>query len=274
MANFFRINEIVDNSTLPVIPYTTNKGSLLLMDNNLSMVDISGYKDSVDSATSGLVKLSIPNLANGIVDGVNQPNVTLETLKTVNVIPLSITETTSKGGLRLSSVGNVTSTSANNTTGLTMGDLGGSLNTYLSNNKSHGIFGSIWARIVSPVPSPSNIYALFNVGNTGNINYGYFNITGDSARGSLGTERIGSLVSGGLISFKAAGVYNDESFSVGNKIVLPFYGTGNAPDIIIYRVYLEDLDVSGLTWEQAKQNDDALYQAAFANGGRLSGDTW
>lgn len=44
--------------------------------------------------------------------------------------------------------------------------------------------------------------------------------------------------------------------------------------IIFYRVYIEDLTASGRTYAQADAADYALYQAAFATGGRFNGDTY
>lgn len=43
---------------------------------------------------------------------------------------------------------------------------------------------------------------------------------------------------------------------------------------ILYRCYLEDLTVSGRTYEQVKAIDDALFAAAFSSGGKFYGDTY
>lgn len=43
---------------------------------------------------------------------------------------------------------------------------------------------------------------------------------------------------------------------------------------IVYRIYIEDLLVSGRTWAQANAVDYALYQAAFGVGGRFYNDTF
>ncbi len=48
----------------------------------------------------------------------------------------------------------------------------------------------------------------------------------------------------------------------------------NSPSRIIYRIYIEDLNLSGRTYEQVKAIDDAEFNKAFAAGGRFYGDTW
>lgn len=47
-----------------------------------------------------------------------------------------------------------------------------------------------------------------------------------------------------------------------------------SPSQIIYRIYVEDLSLSGRTYEQVKAIDDAEFAKAFAVGGRFHGDTW
>ena len=48
----------------------------------------------------------------------------------------------------------------------------------------------------------------------------------------------------------------------------------NSPSRIVYRIYVEDLTLSGRTYEQVKAIDDAEFNKAFAVGGRFYGDTW
>lgn len=42
----------------------------------------------------------------------------------------------------------------------------------------------------------------------------------------------------------------------------------------VYRIYIEDLNLSGRTFEQVKAIDDAEFEKAFAVGGRFYNDTW
>ncbi len=43
---------------------------------------------------------------------------------------------------------------------------------------------------------------------------------------------------------------------------------------VYYRFYLEDLTISGRTYAQVEALDKAVFDAAFAAGGRYNGDTW
>lgn len=62
-------------------------------------------------------------------------------------------------------------------------------------------------------------------------------------------------------------------------VIFGGYGGGVAAGLgggsqIFYRLYLEDLTVSGRTYAAVKAIDDALYAAAFAEGGKFYGDTY
>lgn len=68
---------------------------------------------------------------------------------------------------------------------------------------------------------------------------------------------------------------------IGSGILQPYSGgivTNQAinatPSYIVYRVYIEDLNLSGRTFEEVKAIDDAEHAKAFANGGRFYDDTW
>ena len=49
---------------------------------------------------------------------------------------------------------------------------------------------------------------------------------------------------------------------------------GNSSSRIIYRVYIEDLDVSGRTYTEVDAIDKAMYDSAFAIGGKFYNDTF
>lgn len=50
-------------------------------------------------------------------------------------------------------------------------------------------------------------------------------------------------------------------------------GTTGAPSFVLYRMYMEDLTVSGRTWEQVDAIDYSLWQREFAAGGKYFNDT-
>lgn len=82
-------------------------------------------------------------------------------------------------------------------------------------------------------------------------------------------------------SIGGTGVTPTTPFKLINGIDTPWSGTivggmalNNSPSRIVYRIYVEDLTLSGRTYEQVKAIDDAEFNKAFAEGGRFYGDTW
>ncbi len=72
-----------------------------------------------------------------------------------------------------------------------------------------------------------------------------------------------------------------QTFKIGSGIVPPYSGSISAnqainagPSFIVYRIYIEDLKLSGRTFAEVKAIDDAEHAKAFAAGGRFYGDTW
>lgn len=72
-----------------------------------------------------------------------------------------------------------------------------------------------------------------------------------------------------------------QRLKIGSGVVQPYSGSigsnqafNATPSYIVYRIYIEDLDLSGRTFEQVKAIDDAEHAKAFAEGGRFHGDTW
>lgn len=73
----------------------------------------------------------------------------------------------------------------------------------------------------------------------------------------------------------------NQRFKIGAGAMSPWSGgivanqaINACPSYIVYRVYIEDLSLSGRTFEQVKAIDDAEHAKAFAAGGRFYGDTW
>lgn len=73
------------------------------------------------------------------------------------------------------------------------------------------------------------------------------------------------------------GVNDDSVLYIGNGIYGAWYSgfsLNESPSYILYRVYIEDLAVSGRTYAEVKAIDDAEFNKAFAPGGRFYNDTW
>lgn len=62
--------------------------------------------------------------------------------------------------------------------------------------------------------------------------------------------------------------------NIGGGTLEPYNATSGNPSWILYRIYIEDLSLSGRTYEQVKAIDDAEFAKAFAAGGKFFDDTW
>lgn len=78
-------------------------------------------------------------------------------------------------------------------------------------------------------------------------------------------------------SYNYQPVNPDSRFFLGSGIYGPWsteLALNESPSYALYRIYIEDLKLSGRTFEQVKAIDDAEFAKAFGSGGRFSGDTW
>jgi hypothetical protein len=175
---------------------------------------------------------------------------------------------------------------------------------YMLANPDHSYYLSLWqyfTRAATTSGSPYPGYAMFGT-NTG---IGIMSLqVGGAGTGAMfapGTHNIGfnSVGSGGLVtgaSFLQYGV-NQHAGAIGSFNAIPFQfgGQGGAfsglhvgPSQIFYRCYLEDLTVSAAAggyaagaaitvasrYAEVAAKDLALYNAAFAAGGKFYGDTF
>lgn len=172
------------------------------------------------------------------------------------------------------------------------------LSDYIRSNSLHQFYVSIWTRItrigIQTGGSQSPFHFTNNVTATGNnfwhMQEGVFwPSTGPTfvSRFSLPTagDHSSSLTSSVPFTRFTNGSFIGHSGTMptaANRIQL---GVGTfdawwslnfnkAPSRIIYRAYIEDLTVSGRTYAQVHALDKALYDAAFAPGGKFHGDTY
>ena len=78
-------------------------------------------------------------------------------------------------------------------------------------------------------------------------------------------------------SFSYTGITEDSRLFLGSGLFGPWsseIALNESPSFAVYRIYIEDLKLSGRTFEQVKAIDDAEFEKAFAIGGRFNGDTW
>lgn len=167
------------------------------------------------------------------------------------------------------------------------------LASYITANRGHSFYMSQWRRITRGATAPSTQSPIRGGIGNGGTNYviqllqAHTTGTMQSAPISIGTftdmppPNVGST---GLV-FNADGATGPGNGNSTIVVALNYWGLagsygaaatyGNkSASYVAYRSYIEDLTVSGRTFEQVRALDYALYQAAFAAGGRYAGDTF
>ena len=71
----------------------------------------------------------------------------------------------------------------------------------------------------------------------------------------------------------------NQRLRIGAGSLAPYSGTSTqalnaCPSYIVYRIYIEDLKLSGRTFAEVKAIDDAEFEKAFSVGGRFYNDIW
>lgn len=110
------------------------------------------------------------------------------------------------------------------------------------------------------VSSASTATSHLNKANTDSAAVGQPNKNVMNLKGYMGT----GVASDSLARFLIAGFEGPWGGMYANK----------SPSVALYRIYVEDLTLSGRTYAQVKAIDDAEFNKAFGVGGRFYGDTW
>lgn len=165
---------------------------------------------------------------------------------------------------------------------------------YMYNNPSHQFYFSVWDRLTraNDLTVTSNWAVTYEIGSSSTGATAFFMSAG-SAVGSSGasgtvlySDTLGNVVGPrfGVI----ASTSNALSATFTSKMVGPTLGApassiaaaslatrnGKWPSLVFYRMYAEDLTVSGRTYSEAAAIDSALYtQQVLTSGGRYYGDT-
>ena len=149
----------------------------------------------------------------------------------------------------------------------------------VANGATHKFYVSLWlGRTRRGVGPAGSTFHLFNnprnmfiapgdgLNGIGRLNYRatddnggavpHQRFTNTDINGVTGAPRTFQLGAGMLSSYTGATYRNKQN------------------SVILYRAYIEDLTVSGRTYAEVDALDYALYQAAFAAGGRYFGDTY
>lgn len=156
---------------------------------------------------------------------------------------------------------------------------------YLNQNRAHQFYFSRWERITRGCPPAQGEPASAFIGqSTGSFQLiqaqdgSFRNETAQKSFATRARSAVGVTHSAAQFSGRNGG---DPAFNLvipfGTGVVGPWFDApqydGKGASSVFYRAYLEDLTVSGRTYEQALAADRALFADAFAVGGRYYGDT-
>jgi hypothetical protein len=149
---------------------------------------------------------------------------------------------------------------------------------YIIANKTHLFYFSVWAHRTRAAIATGHRYMeidsggnflgdMSGAGNTGKAS-GIYNVVGGA-----------NAVANRYSSMRASTGSGDTVAAAAASIIFGNGGSGSAltnqcPSDISYRGYCEDLTVSGRTYADVDALDKALWDAAFAAGGRFAGDTF
>lgn len=256
------------DTSLPLIRddlILADSGSLLLMDFGHSQGGLDGLPSSGDT---------LP-----VVVG-DEPAISIPYSISA---PDGLLELTSKGGLHL-----IRSQTTNPNIVATI-DLSMALENYLEANLTNSYYVSIWSKTTraygstgvagtlylsaaaaSTSPSSNNLWLINQngVGVTAHYPSAYKNRsyaeTGDNLQ-QLEVEGIAGAVS--ALTYKQLFIFGGQKGGISSP---GNYGGSQ----VLYRIYIEDMTVSGRSFTEIKALDDELFAAAFSAGGKFYGDTY
>lgn len=262
-------------------------GSLMLFDGNHQFSQFSGLPGS---------GADIPNALSNIAAGLLGVGEVQTAMKVIAVSADSPTlfkkERTLKGGIH----GIVTQSGAQASAQMYFMCASDSIRNYVRDNPTHTFYFSLWQRITrKALASPaSQAPFYFTNGVSATTNY-RFHMQGGQPFPSATSPSVwrGSKVDPAASDkdvandtnrFTSLAVQgNSGNGPVGTDPIALGVGTYSAWNAlnynagasrIIYRAYIEDLTVSGRTYAEVEAIDYALYQEAFAPGGKFYGDTY
>jgi hypothetical protein len=201
-------------------------------------------------------------------------------------------ERSAKGGLH----GIVSQTNAGTSSDAAFLSLPTSIRDYLFAHQTHALFISLWGSVTRLTTATQDPLAtIYNSSPTTNFLTFMEAVSGSSAaiRPVIGTGFVGQRLTGG--NFGQAGVPSLANLGVnawngaappnaaalsaalgiwGNYANFASLVRNKGKSWVLYRLYIEDLAVSGRSYAAVDALDFAAWQAAFGSGGRFNGDTY
>ncbi|UOH76206.1 hypothetical protein MOW08_06805 [Acinetobacter schindleri] len=157
---------------------------------------------------------------------------------------------------------------------------------------SSNIYFSIWQRVTRIGQNRGGFYGPMIAYGPNTNNFAFYiqskqnNIgvaSGSTSESKLGVSAVQSaalapnLLKTNIKSFSGTGITASTKLLIGSGVMAPWnvsQAQNESPSFAVYRIYIEDLSLSGRTYEQVKAIDDAEFNKEFGVGGRFYGDTW
>ena len=278
MGNQITLSDVTfSDTTLPVL-----RDDPLLSSGSLILVDVGHSKGRLQSVPSNGALIS--NIAGSIAAEIVGTASVSPDIATGFASNAMLPELTAKGGLHVikSKVNDL------NNTRFTL-RIPAAIKAYLLANKSHSFYFSIWQQVTRKFDAADMPLAV--LAESAYTNDFLINIQVNGNPGGASTNTLGkasnldpSAATGSgkhqVAASKATGNLNNMAYT--DLFIFggcPSAGVMNSAlhkggSQVMYRVYLEDLTVSGRAYAEVKTQDDALFQAAFAPGGKFYGDTY
>ncbi|MCF0074487.1 hypothetical protein LZD49_28640 [Dyadobacter sp. CY261] len=264
---------------------TINDGTIWLTDLGNSLQGISGVP-----ANGAVVNNIAWDIAKRMIPSGTQSTLSGNVAQSLDIVgSKAFAERTPKGGLHVI-ISQAVDVDSGNDFAITLPSL---IKDYLLDNPTHEFFTSVWGhttRVATVNPSgvfycyqnstnfkfailqqgmvPNSLYPSNTIGTSASAN------TVGGFRKSIGFK--GYIASGVAGSPPAAGSRSNIyfQFKIGSKFPWATTETNKAASLILYRLYIEDLTVSGRTYAQADLADTNFYNEAFGSGGRFNGDSF
>lgn len=279
----------IDNANAPYLlkydPIEDRKGSLFLWDAGLNRLSAAPAVDEI-----------IPNLLNEYTPASGNTLILKKgTFGNTQHDAYIRRELTSKGGIHF-----IVSQSYSGDTYATISKAlaaNPALQTALRNKiigANPNLFISMWTRLTRNSPSEASVpTSAYLSSQTSVSDFAFYKVAKDInfkvSSNSAATSHLNKADTDGtavgvpnkhnlnIKGYSNAGVLADtvaRMLMVGYEAPWPGSSINKSPSFAVYRIYIEDLTLSGRTYAQVKAIDDAEFAKAFASGGRFHGDTW
>ena len=158
---------------------------------------------------------------------------------------------------------------------------------------SQNLYFSMWTRVTRVGKNTTNRYGpMVSYANGNTSDYALYlqskQINPSVGATSTSTSKLGvpayntaalapNFYQANIKDYAGTGVTPTTPLKIGSGVMTPWNATqaqNESPSFAVYRIYIEDLSVSGRTFDQVKAIDDAEFAKAFGVGGRFYGDTW